>query len=275
MAADAGTCLPRRRVGIVVKGWPRLSETFIAQELVGLERHGLDLAVFSLRHPTDAKVHALARELQAPVSYLPEYLHDEPLRVLGAASRIGRWPGWRKAAGAWLRDLVRDPTRSRVRRFGQALVLARELPDDIDRLHAHFLHTPASVARYTALLRALPWSVSAHAKDIWTTPDWDLREKLAEARWTVTCTAAGRSRLAALARHPGSVELVRHGLDFSRFPAVAPEASRRDGTAAGGTVHLLSVGRAVAKKGFDITLRALAMLPAGLDWRWTHVGGGG
>ena len=77
--------------------------------------------------------------------------------------------------------LLRDPTPNRVRRWGQALVLAAELPSDIGHLHAHFLHTPASVARYAAMMRGLRWSVSAHAKDIWTTPDWEKRDKLASA----------------------------------------------------------------------------------------------
>ena len=80
-----------------------------------------------------------------------------------------RLPGYRAARRAWLADLARDPTPNRIRRFGQALVLAAELPADIGHLHAHFLHTPASVARYAAIdARAAAGRVSAHAKDIWT-----------------------------------------------------------------------------------------------------------
>src|SRR5690606_21693834 len=98
-----------------------------------------------------------------------------------------RLPGYAAARRIWLRDLMRDPTPNRVRRFGQAAVLAAELAGDIARLHAHFLHTPASVARYAALMRGLGWSASAHAKDIWTTPEWEKREKLADAAWVTTC----------------------------------------------------------------------------------------
>ena len=82
--------------------------------------------------------------------------------------------GIRRARRAWLADLRRDFTRNRMRRWGQALVLAAELPEEFSRLHSHFLHTPASVTRYTSLLRDLPWTCSAHAKDIWTSPDWEL-----------------------------------------------------------------------------------------------------
>jgi len=153
-------------------------------------------------------------------------------------------------------------------------VLARELPADIGHLHVHYLHTPASVARYAAILTGLPWTFSAHAKDIWTTPDWELSEKLAEAGWGVTCTRDGFARLDALAPAPGRVELLYHGLDLSRFPA--PPASRppRDGSDPADPVRIVSVGRAVAKKGYDDLLRALAALPPDLHWRFAHVGGG-
>ncbi|WP_353858262.1 glycosyltransferase family 4 protein [Azospirillum formosense] len=261
-------------VAVIVKGWPRLSETFIAQEILGLERRGLRQLIVSLRQPTDKAVHELNRRVAAPVTYLPEYLHDAPGRVLRALAAARRRPGWAAARAAWLADLRRDPGRNRVRRFGQACVLAAELPADVTWLHTHFLHTPASVARYTALLTGLPWSFSAHAKDIWTSPDWELRDKLAEARWGVTCTALGLARLRELAPRPERVELLYHGLDFSRFPAPPDARPARDGADPADPVRLLSVGRAVEKKGFDLLLDALARLPAGLHWRWTHIGGG-
>ena len=55
----------------------------------------------------------------------------------------------------------------------------------VRHLHVHYLHTPGSVGRYTGMLRGLPFSFSAHAKDIWTTPAWEKRAKLDEALWTV------------------------------------------------------------------------------------------
>lgn len=257
-------------VAVVVKGWPRLSETFIARELIGLERRGLRLRLYSLRHPTDRKVHASTRELRAPVSYLPEYLWREPARVWRGWRQARRLAGYRPARASWLRDLARDPTPNRVRRFGQALVLAAELPADVGHLYAHFLHTPASVARYAATLRGLTWSVSAHAKDIWTTPGWETSEKLGEAAWAVTCTGAGHAHLAGLAR-PGAVHLVHHGLIV---PPDIPRRRPRDGSDANDPVRLLSVGRAVPKKGFDDLLTALARLPEACAWRLTHIGGG-
>ena len=148
------------------------------------------------------------------------------------------------------------------------------MPPEIGHIHAHFLHTPASVARYAAVMSGLDWTVSAHAKDIWTLPEWEKRLKLAEAQWIVTCTETAHRHLVSLAAHADSVSLCYHGLDFERFPAAPPRSDRRDGSEAERPVVILSVGRAVAKKGYDDLLDALSRLPAQLEWRFVHIGGG-
>ncbi len=261
-------------VAFVLKGYPRLSETFIAQEILQLERLGLDIRIVSLRHPTDRTTHPVHAEIAAPVLYLPEYLKDAPRRVFGAWRVARRLPGYQAARRIWLDDLRRDPTPNRIRRFGQALVLASEMAPEIGHLHAHFLHTPASAARYAAIMRGLPWSVSAHAKDIWTIPEWEKREKLASASWVVTCTGFGFRHLDGLAPEPGRVALCYHGLALDRFPPSPPRVSDADGRDPQHPVVLLSVGRAVAKKGYDDLLAALALLPTELAWRLVHIGGG-
>ena len=262
-----------RAVAFVLKGYPRLSETFIAQEIHALERAGLDIRIVSLRHPTDGATHPVHRDIAAPVTYLPEYLYRQPARVIAGLRRARRLPGWKAAWAQFRRDLRRDPTPNRLRRFGQAAVLAHELGDDVVRLHAHFLHTPSSVARYAALLRGLKWSASAHAVDIWTTPPWEKREKLEDSVWTVTCSEAARVDLAAHAPDGQKVRLVYHGIDLSRFPP-PPVRRARDGRDPADPVVILTVGRAVEKKGHDVLIEALAKLPPALHWRWIHIGGG-
>src|SRR5918998_5080423 len=138
----------RRRIGVVVKGYPRLSETFIAQEILGLEERGIDLEIWSLRHPTEKAVHPMHRHIGARVTYLPEYLYQEPLRVLRGLRWSLRQPRFNVLMRAFWRDLKRDLTPNRLRRLGQAFVMARELPDKVAHLHVHSLHTPASVVRY-------------------------------------------------------------------------------------------------------------------------------
>lgn len=270
MTAKAGP-----RLVVVVKGYPRLSETFIAQELRGLELAGFDLVIVSLRHPTDTKGHPVHSEIQAPVLYLPEYLHQEPIRVLKGLWFARKRPGFRATFRAFIGDLRRDISRNRLRRLGQAAVLVREWPEGGHWLHAHFIHTPASVADYAARIVGRDWSISAHAKDIWTSPDWELAGKLGRARWTVTCTDSGYRHLQSLAPDPGRVHLSYHGLNLDRFPHFEAARGARDGSDPAAPVRIVSVGRAVPKKGYDVLLRAFGKLPPELHWTFTHLGSGG
>ena len=262
-------------LAIVVKCWPRLSETFVAQELAALEARGQQFQIWSLRHPANEKKHPLHEQVVAQVAYLPEYLHQEVGRLFRCWRTSRRLAGYRDAWRIFLADLRRDFTRNRVRRFGQACVLAAELPESINAIYAHFLHTPASVARYAAIMRGIPWSYSAHAKDIWTAPDWELTEKLDSGRFGasfgVTCTAIGARHLRSLCDSDDRIDLVYHGLDLTRFPT-PPERNDQPSDA---QVKLLSVGRLVEKKGYDRLLEALALLPETINWRFTHIGGGG
>ncbi len=262
------------RIAVVVKCWPRLSETFIAQEMAGLEARGLKLAIYSLRLPTDPAIHPAHARVKAPIVYLPEYLKNDPWRVLRSWWKVRRLPGYRTARNRFLRDLVRDRTPNRVRRFGQAMILAAEMPAGIERMYAHFIHTPASATRYAALIRDLPWSASAHAKDIWTSQEWELRAKLADVDWLITCTQYGLGRLKQLVPDPARLRLVYHGLDLANLPSPPAERSRRDGRDPAQPVVILSVGRRVAKKGYDDLLAALARLPKDLNWRFEHIGAG-
>ncbi|MEO1397398.1 MAG: glycosyltransferase family 4 protein [Pseudomonadota bacterium] len=259
---------------IFLKGYPRLSETFIAQEILNLQKAGLKLHLVSLRHPTDTKRHPVHYEITAPLLYLPEYVHDEPRRCWDAWLKARKLPGYKGARSVWLKDLWRDRTRNRIRRFVQALVAAAEMPSEASWLYGHFIHTPGSVTRYASMMRELPYSISAHAKDIWTSPDWELQEKLDDAEWTVTCTKGGADHLAGLAAQEDKVKLLYHGLDLERFPKNEEHRPARTGTTEEEAVQFLSVGRAVEKKGLDTLLHAFARLPQDLHWTWTHIAGG-
>ncbi len=261
-------------VAFVLKGYPRLSETFIAQEILALEQRGLDILIVSLRQPTDRSRHPIHKEIRAGILYLPEFPAREPSRVQKAWSWARRQPNYRVARNQWLRDLRRDWSLARTRSFAQSLVLAHEAPAQLTRLHAHYIHTPASVTRYAAMVLDVPWSCSAHARDIWTAPDWDKKEKLDDLDWLVTCTAVGEKHLTTLAGDPRRVELVYHGLDFGRFPLAGNKQGTSDGSSKNKTVSLISVGRAVEKKGYGCLLDALARLPKHLHWHFTHIGDG-
>jgi glycosyltransferase involved in cell wall biosynthesis len=259
------------QLAIVVKGFPRLSETFVARELQGLEARGLPFSLHALRKPGgDAAL--VDNKVQAAPQYLPEYLHDAPVTVARAFLAARMLPGFDAAWRAFRADLRDEFARARVRRFGQACVLAAQMPATVRHVHAHFAHSPTSVARYAALMRGIGFSISAHAKDIWTAPEWDLKRKLAGAAFVTVCNKAGYERLSSFGA-TAVLRLIHHGL--AREVIVdAPRAQTRDGSDGRDPVRIVSVARAVEKKGLRRLLDALVSLPRELAWRLDHYGGG-
>ena len=161
----------------------------------------------------------------------------------------------------------------------QAVALAAEVDraGDVDRLHAHFAHGTTTVTWLAGMICGLPFSFTGHAKDIYReslNPAGLLARKLRAATFVATCTRANVEHLRLLAPQ-AEVHLVYHGLnpDFARLLE-----SGRNGTArsAPGRLQLLrvvSVGRQVPKKGFDVLLRAVALLrDRGIDLELVLVG---
>jgi glycosyltransferase involved in cell wall biosynthesis len=130
-------------------------------------------------------------------------------------------------------------------------VLAQRLVElGAPALYIHFAHKPGTIGRFAARLAGIPYGMSCHAKDIWTTPSEELGPKLRDAEVVLTCTDAGRVELE---RHAGAtpVRLVYHGVEVE---TVAPRV------AVPGPPRVLTVGRLVEKKGHDTLIRAAGLL---------------
>ncbi len=270
-------------VAYVLKGYPRLSEIFIASEIYRLEQQGIPLRLFVIK-PADEKVrHPVVDRIRA----VPEYLPDA-----GSVSDIPLYR-WLATYGsvffpALLRTLVQHPTgvmrvaafafaqalRARrtfwawprkiyLKEFFQAVALADRLlqTPEVQHLHAHFAHGATTVTWLAAMITGLPFSFTAHAKDIYSeslNPAGLLQRKLQAARFAVTCTEANRLHLQQVA--PGAkIVRVYHGVnaDFARLLAQSPLLRQQSSAE---PLRILGVGRLVAKKGFDVLIEACGLL---------------
>lgn len=261
-------------LGMILKGYPRISESFISNEILLLERLGFRIHIFSMRQPRETFSHDSVRHIRAGVDYLPETLLAGISRFLIPSLRLmARMPDVYAGAArmAWRRWL-RTRKSATLKHLLQAGYLVSKLPPDgrIVHLHAHFAHSPASVAFFSSLLSGLPFSFTAHAKDIYTSDPRQLREKIGRARFVVTCTAHNRGHLQRLAgdtRTP--IHRVYHGIDLDLFDASprSPETVP--------PYNLLTIARMVPKKGLPTVYRALKRLrDDGVRFTHTLVGDG-
>ncbi|PPR79384.1 MAG: GDP-mannose-dependent alpha-(1-6)-phosphatidylinositol monomannoside mannosyltransferase [Alphaproteobacteria bacterium MarineAlpha2_Bin1] len=260
-------------IAFILKGYPRISETFIAQEILALEKRGFKIDIFSLRSPREKFTHQLNKKINADIHYLPEYIYLSPLKIFLSWLKIKKLPGYKASKKEWLNDLKKDFSPNRIRRFAQAIVLSKEIPNTITHLHAHFLHTPTSVAYYASKILQKPYSISAHAKDIWTIKDWEKKKKLEGALWVTTCTEQNFTHLSNISPST-NINLVYHGIDFNLFPIRKILEKNNKYLERESPVIILSVGRLVEKKGFDILLKSLSLLPKELNWKLEHIGNG-
>ena len=251
------------RVGYVVKRFPRYSETFIVNEILAHEAAGLELSIFSLRPPNDTHFQDSLSRVRAPVCYLPA-VGVKALEfwqaVEGAAEVCPQlWNEFHRAIGEDAFDVY------------QALVLAREVAvRGIDHLHAHFATSPTNVARLGAFFAGVPYTFTAHAKDIFheSVLPADLLRKLSDATDVVTVSDYNVEFLrrsygpAATSR----VQRVYNGLELGRFPYEDPRL--REPT-------IVAVGRLVEKKGFSDLITACSFLAEwGRNFRCEIIGTG-
>ena len=247
-------------LGMILKGYPRISETFISNEILLLEHLGFTVHLVSMRRPRENFSHKSVARIRAAVDYLPETL-IKPLprllyhNLLLAVKKPGVYAG---ALTTAYRRFLRTHKSATIKHLLQAGYLAhRFLPaSGITHLHAHFAHSPTSVAMFASHLTGLPFSFTAHAKDIYTSNPQQLREKIQQARFVITCTEYNRKHLLKLSDGTSTpIHRIYHGIDVELFSGNGKEIQKPVEP-----YRILTIARFTPKKGLPTVLRALKQL---------------
>ena len=245
---------PVLTVGYVVSTWPRLSQTFVLTEVVALERSGVPLRIFSVKDPGGEPVHAKVDQVRAEVTYLS--FRCAWKHIVRANLRLARNLPGRYGRALW--HAIGYGRFGIVRRFFQAGYLASLLLDEpVGHLHAHFATAPTLVAMFVSELTGIPYTFTAHARDIYVdTQHRLLRKEIDQARAVVTVSEYNREYLKReiSPSSNGKIHCIYNGLDLDDFDFHWPRASDP------GPPVILSVARLIRKKGLEDLIQAAAIL---------------
>ena len=238
-------------IAYVLRKFPVLSETFILNEILALEKLGVPIHIFSLERPNDPRYHERLSKLKAHITYLP---HPSCLhRLAKHSTRTLRYVGanYFKALGYALKYPHR-PTL--LLRFLQGCYIANHLHKlNVTHIHSHFANRPTTAALFTSLLTGIPFSFTAHAVDIFknTMNQQSLAKKIRSAKFVIAVSDYNKRFLEDLSKVDGE-KIVRlyNGINLDSFvaPATTPAKPER--------FTLLCISRLVEKKGIPVLVEA-------------------
>jgi len=236
---------------------PALSATFVYNEILALQALGTEVVAFSVHQPSSNVSDIKVARLKADVVHVYDYsimsvllahislLFNSPLRYM-------------RSLGALFKDMGALGLLSRgafgqAYRYFYAAKLACDLVDkQCQHLHVHFAHTPTDIAMYASLFSNIPFSVTAHANDLFER-GYLLNEKVKRAAFFATISEFNKRFLAKNNIAVDSICIVRCGVDSDSFSLRSSFVSRDK-------VRLGVVGRLVEKKGIDCLIKAVSLV---------------
>jgi glycosyltransferase involved in cell wall biosynthesis len=251
-----------KKIGYVVKRYPRYSETFIVNEILAHEDAGLEVQIFSLNHPDDSHFQDIVGEVQSPVTYITQ-------DTMKASSW---WDYVNKTSEVipGLFQMLEVFRNERFRHVYQAIELAKIIKTTgIDHLHAHFATSATTVARMASYFANIPYTFTAHAKDIYHEDiDFkDLQSKIHDASSVITVSNYNIEHLTrTFSSDKDKIKRIYNGLDLSKLEYRIPKNRKP---------HIITIGRLVEKKGLNILVDACDILAKrGVDFHCSIIGKG-
>lgn len=228
-----------------LQGFPKLSESFILNEIVELENRGHNILVIALNNPEEEITHQEIQDLDIDVEYLdrPSYtdITDLISQKLISSDMLSR--------SAFLespRDKARDLHYAK-----QAIEILKRKEADYDVIHTHFLAPRLYSANYISSSQQLSWVITAHAVGMFSPSFRKKQQKmLKDSDKVITVSEYNRNYLKEEWGYDQDIGVVPVSIDTEKFAPRDLEEKNK----------IVSVGRLVEKKGFKYGIKAFSKI---------------
>ncbi|MHB1459390.1 MAG: glycosyltransferase, partial [Armatimonadota bacterium] len=247
------------KVAYVTSMFPCWSETFILNELVDHRRAGVDLSVFSLKVFSEKMVHDAALPFIEKTIY-PLSIFDPRLWLMHMSLAVRLPVVYFQVLMRLLFLEVKDCSVKR-NALGVFLLSPRFIREamegQVDHIHAHFATYPALLAWIIERFSGIPFSVTAHAHDIYVNQDL-LPLVIERAKTIVAISEFNKTFIVGKmgGGYADKIAVIHCGIDLSSFPFEEHAVPR----SSDGTLRILSIGRLSGIKGFPYLIDALKLL---------------
>jgi len=263
--------LTQPKIAFLLSQFPEMHETFILREFNGQKEKGMNFEIYSYKPCRDRIIHPEAEEL------IKMTVYANPVPLWSLLYIMARHPaGFLKALGYTLLSMLRrlhwplDMIKVMVI-FLRSLYFARIMEQHhITHIHSHWATMPTTGAQMIAKMTGISYSFTAHAWDIYLNDKTELKQKIKNAEFAVTCTRANKSYIESL--DGGSlgqkVFVNYHGVNLAKFSLRDEPGVRREAL-------ILAIGRLVEQKGFEYLIKACGILKRrSIPFRCVIIGNG-
>lgn len=228
-----------------LSSFPKLSESFVLNEIDELTRRGHDVAVFAYQSPGEGIHHEEHEQLDMPVRYAEQTTVSDAPKLFTSElinARVLR------------RSLYYDRPKNHVRSLNfarQHIEFVDGLDRPIDHIHSHFARRDKIAATYTAAHLGISCTVTAHAYELFADPDpHELGILFDRTDRVIVPSRYNRSYLREQFGVTRPIDVVPATTRVSKFEPTKREMPNR----------LLTVARLVEKKGVSYAIEAVARL---------------
>lgn len=252
--------------------FPNFTETFVAEEIRRVQRLGGKVQLYSLLPPKEGPTHAVSIELQSKVRYVPGLFAAslwwaQTYFLLKAPRKYVRL----------LRNLLGQPASHssiilrRLVVFVKSIWLAKELEkSQVKIIHTHFAWLSGAAAMVVSQMLNLPYSITTHAFDIYSSRNDLFRLTTTNANRLVTISEFNKRAMLDLNKSLSAekIDVIHCGIDLENFHIVGKKQENE-------VIQITSVGSLIEKKGHEFLIRACGALNAqGMSFQCVIVGAG-